>query len=161
MRLFLCPQKIVLYVTLNKGKGLQRETLVFTGVKMYHILLVEDNPGDVFMVRETIRHYGIAADVTAAYDGEGALRVLNSPDSQPNVVILDLNIPKLNGLEVLERTRRLDRPPVIVFTSSTNPQDRMRAMSLGAREYLVKPTDLNTYMDVLQGALQRWTNGSG
>ncbi len=127
---------------------------------MFHILLVEDNPGDVLMIRETIRQYNIDADVTVAYEGAKALNLLNAPDFKPDVIVLDLNIPRFNGLEILKLTQREGRPPVVIFTSSTSPADKMQAMELGAREYLVKPSDLAEYMNVLREALQRWTGGN-
>ncbi len=90
---------------------------------MFHILLVEDNPGDVLMIHETIRQYDIPADVTAN-DAKRCLRYLNNADFPLDIAVLVLNMPRFNALQILERTRREGRPPVIVVTSSTNPGDK-------------------------------------
>lgn len=123
---------------------------------MLHILLVEDNGGDVLLIREAVRNSRVKADVMIAYDGEQALRMLNEFKFRPDFVILDLNIPKFNGLQILESYRRQDGPPLVVFTSSINPQERVRALELGAEEYLIKPSNITEYMKTIQSALERW-----
>lgn len=123
---------------------------------MLHILLVEDNPGDVLLIREAIRNSPVKADVMIAYDGEQALRLLREFRFKADFIILDLNIPKFNGLQILESYRQSEGPPLIVFTSSVNPVERQRALELGAREYLTKPSNINDYMKAVQGALERW-----
>ena len=125
---------------------------------MLHILHVEDSVSDAFLVRETVRQSSIHAMFTTAIDGEQALRILSSPRFPPNLIILDLNLPKLSGLDVLERSRRDNEGvPVIVFTSSSNPQERERAFGLGVREYLTKPIDLDAYLHKIGAAIERWT----
>ena len=127
-----------------------------------HILLVEDNGSDVLLIREAVRLSAVEADVTIAIDGEQALRLLNSPRFTPDLIVLDLSIPKVNGLEVLERYRRdKDGAPVVVFTSSANPQERMRALQLGAKEYLTKPMELDTYIKTIRAAIERWAEPQG
>jgi CheY-like chemotaxis protein len=123
---------------------------------MLHVLLVEDNGADVLLVREAIRNSQVMADVMIAYDGEQALRLLNEFNFKPDFIILDLNVPKFNGLQILESYRTNEGAPVVVFTSSINPQERKRALELGAREYLTKPSDLDEYMQTVQSALERW-----
>jgi DNA-binding response OmpR family regulator len=123
---------------------------------MLHILLVEDNGGDVLLIREAIRHSRVKADVMIAYDGEQALRLLNEFNFRPDFVILDLNIPKFSGLQILESHRTSDGPPLVVFTSSVNPHERRRALDLGAKEYLTKPSNIDEYMQTIQDALERW-----
>jgi DNA-binding response OmpR family regulator len=123
---------------------------------MLHILLVEDNGGDVLLIREAIRNSPVKADVMIAYDGEQALRLLKEFRFRPDFVILDLNIPKFNGLQILESYRKSEGPPLVVFTSSINPNERRKALELGAREYLTKPSNINEYMKTIQGALERW-----
>lgn len=124
---------------------------------MLHILLVEDNSGDVLMVREAIRTSSVPADVLIAYDGEQALRFLNELHFRPDLIILDLNVPKFNGLEILERYRNHDGAPVIVLTSSINPSERKRAFELGVREYIVKPSDLEAFLKAVRETVERWT----
>lgn len=125
-------------------------------IGMLHILLVEDNGADVLLVREAIRHSSVKADVMIAYDGEQALRLLNEFKFAPNLIILDLNVPKFNGLQILQRYRASDGPPVIVLTSSINPHERQRALELGVKEYLIKSTDIDQYMKTVRDALERW-----
>ena len=127
--------------------------------KMLHILLVEDNGADVLLVREAIRHSSVNADVMIAYDGEQALRLLNEFKFAPDFIILDLNVPKFNGLQILQRYRASDGPPVIVLTSSINPHERQRALELGVKEYLIKSTDIDQYMKTVQDAIERWLPG--
>lgn len=73
------------------------------GMKMLHVLLVEDNQGDVLLVREAIRSSSLDADVLVAYDGEQALRFLSQFNFKPDIVLLDLNMPKFSGLQILEK----------------------------------------------------------
>jgi CheY-like chemotaxis protein len=121
---------------------------------MRHILLAEDNPGDVLLFREAIRSSPkLDADVVVAYDGEQAIRLLKT--AQPDVVVLDLNLPKVTGMEILERSKGLLKVPVLILTSSDNPMDVERAKKLGVSEYVRKPIDLSVYIDTVRRALER------
>ncbi len=124
---------------------------------LLHVLLVEDNPGDVLLVREGIRRCSATADVIVAYDGEQALRTLKEYNFEPHLIILDLNLPKFSGFEILEGYRAEARPPVVVFTSSENPVDKQRAIELGANDYVVKPTDLDDYVNTVRDLVDLWT----
>jgi two-component system, chemotaxis family, response regulator Rcp1 len=118
------------------------------------ILLVEDNAGDVFLVRWALDKQGLHHDLTVAQNGEVALELLDEaaasrPDTAPELVLLDLNLPKINGTQVLSHIREtagLATTPVIIITSSDSPSDRERALSLGANVYFRKPTDLQSFM---------------
>lgn len=123
---------------------------------MLHVLLAEDNPGDVLLIREAIRTSDLNADVMIAYDGEEALEMLHDDSVNADVVLLDLQMPKLNGLQVLEQYRADDGPPVVVFTSSPNPNDQRKAFELGVKDYVVKPLDLDAFMQSVREALGRW-----
>jgi len=96
-----------------------------------------------------------------AYDGEQALRLLNEFQFKPDFIILDLNVPKFSGLEILRRYRASEGPPVVVLTSSLNPHERQRAMELGVKEYLTKSTDIDEYMNTVQRAVERWMPSAG
>lgn len=122
---------------------------------MIHILVIDDNPGDVLMIREAIRNYRLPVDTVVAYDGEKAVEILNS-GWRPDVIVLDLNLPRRNGFEVLERWKAANRPPVIVFTSFANLLDETRALNLGVRECLVKPSGVIEYLKAIGSALERW-----
>jgi chemotaxis family two-component system response regulator Rcp1 len=123
---------------------------------MFHILLVEDNPGDVHLVREGLRVSAIPADLVIASDGEQALRFLSEFNVKPGFIILDLNLPKFSGLELLERYRADERPPVVVLSGSENPRDKTRALELGASEYILKPFDYQEFIQLVRGTVERW-----
>ena len=131
---------------------------------MVEILLVEDNPGDVQLFRSLLSgpHY-----VTVAANGAEALDRLfqrgQFKDSvRPDVVVLDLNLPLLNGHEVLNTIRansQLRSIPVIIFSVSDHPEDVKKAYEFGASAYLVKPSSLDDTERLLSGFVQFWING--
>jgi DNA-binding response OmpR family regulator len=121
-----------------------------------HLLLIEDNPADVLMVREALRSSPTPADVIIAYDGEQALRMLSEFNFKPDFVILDLNIPKVDGHAILERYQSAGGPPIVVFTHSANEEDRRRALASGARDYVVKPANFRPFLKTVQDILSRW-----
>jgi len=103
------------------------------------LLLVEDNPEEVLLFREALRALPTVVHVTIAYDGERALELLGGPAFHPDLIVVDLNLPRINGHTVLEFLKSRPGPPVVVFSVSANPRDRKRALDLGARDYVVKP----------------------
>jgi DNA-binding response OmpR family regulator len=125
-----------------------------------HVLVVEDNSGDALMVREAIGRIAASADVVIASDGEQALRFLTDFKFKPDIIFLDLNVPKVSGLQILECSRALKFLPVIVLTGSTRPADSSRAFQLGVCEYLVKPLDLDRFVMTVTGAVERWTGAA-
>jgi len=118
------------------------------------LLLVEDSPADVYLVREAMRREGLRVHWDIADDGEWAIRMIDEVDSNastpcPDVMLLDLNVPRCTGDEVLERIRRSPRlahTPVVIMTSSESLDDRDRLMKLGATEYFRKPSNLREFM---------------
>ena len=122
---------------------------------MLHVLLVEDNPADVLMVREAIRTSAVMSDVLIAYDGKQARRFLNDFHFVPDLVFLDLKVPLFNSFEFLEQLRANEGPPVIVLTASLNPEDTRQAIKAGAKEYIVKPSDMDEFLKVVRDALAR------
>lgn len=127
---------------------------------MLHALLIEDNPADVMLIREGMRRSHVPADVVIAYDGEEGLEWLL--ESRFDLVILDLNVPKLDGRAVLAQSfvlaERLKEglPPVYVFSGSQDSSDRERSLALGAKEYIVKPSDFEEFVKAVQGILERF-----
>src|ERR1700732_1757881 len=99
---------------------------------MLHVLLVEDNPADVLMVREAIRTAPLTADLMIAYDGEQALQFVTEFGFKPDIVFLDLLLPKLDSFEFLEHLRANQGLLVIVLTGSADPVNQRRAIELGA-----------------------------
>ena len=124
------------------------------------MLLIEDNPADVFMVREALWTSSIPADVMIAYDGEEAVRVLQELDSKPDFILLDLNLPKLDGFAVLEAFPAGALPPLVILTGSDHEADKKRARELGAREYITKPAGRSLFCKAIQGALERWSQNA-
>ncbi len=118
------------------------------------ILLVEDTEPDVFLVREALRQAGLKFQLRVFDDGEKAVDFIDTLDRDkrevcPNLVLLDLNLPKKTGEQVLERMRRSPRCgtlPVIIVTSSDSPKDKAHTARLGATEYFRKPSRLDEFM---------------
>lgn len=106
------------------------------------LLLAEDNAADVFLMEAALQHAGVALEFVVARDGVEALAVLQEGGDLPDAVVLDLNMPRMNGFEVLEAVRsdpRLAGLQVIVLTTSSASVDRERAQALGADAYITKP----------------------
>ncbi len=120
----------------------------------YRILAVEDNASDVFLMREALKEHGVNADLTVITNGQSAMRYLslmNREDPVPELIVLDVNLPKKNGLEVLEGLRAnplLESVPVIVFTSSESVSDRAEAARLRAQAFVQKSMDLDEFLKI-------------
>ncbi len=124
------------------------------------VLLVEDSAADVYLIREALKGENLEFDLQVIQDGEEAAKLLmaleNSRQSWPDVVLLDLNMPRCEGREVLQRIKQTPGGhsiPVIVITSSNSPADREDVFKLGATSYFRKPSDLNEFLKI--GAVVR------
>lgn len=124
-------------------------------MKAKYILLVEDNPDDVILTLDAFRESQIANRIVVVNDGAAALDFLfgpkkdSSPVGQPAVVLLDLNLPKVTGHEVLRRIRshpETKRLPVVILTSSREEQDLIASYDLGANSYIRKPVDFDQFL---------------
>ena len=124
------------------------------------ILLVEDDPNDEELTCRALRRSNIMNEVIVAHDGEEALKILfghgkfldHEIDPLPAVVLLDLKLPKVNGIEVLRRIRsdsRTRRLPVVVLTSSRQESDREEVYELGANSYICKPVDFENFTEAI------------
>ena len=120
-----------------------------------HILLVEDSAGDTLLVQQLLASCPVAYKLHIARDGEQALRMLADPNLKLDLIILDLNLPRITGLGVLERYHPKDIP-VVVLTVSWRQTDRELALALGASEYIRKPTDLQAFTDTVCGIVVKW-----
>jgi CheY-like chemotaxis protein len=131
------------------------------------ILLVEDNPDDEALTLRALGKNRILNEVVVAHDGVEALEWLFGEGAhagrdvrvQPQVVLLDLNMPRLSGLEVLQRLRADERTrlvPVVVLTSSKEEEDVVRSYSLGANSYVRKPVDFGEFMEAVKQLGMFW-----
>jgi CheY-like chemotaxis protein len=119
------------------------------------ILLAEDNPGDVFLVRRALEKNGLRdVELVVVEEGQAALRYIERVDTDdsvfsPDLALLDLNLPRATGSRILTRIRQSHRCgaiPIIIVTSSDSPLDREAAAQLGATSYFQKPGDLAGFM---------------
>ncbi len=131
------------------------------------ILLVEDNPNDVQLTLHALARHNLSNRIHIVRDGEEALDYLfgtgpyagQGPGERPKVVLLDLKLPKLNGLEVLERIRKDERTrtlPVVILTSSREEQDIVRSYDLGVNSYIVKPVDFEQFTEAVRDLGLYW-----
>jgi CheY-like chemotaxis protein len=139
-------------VTAGKGKA------------AVNILLVEDNPGDVRLLCEAFREARVSSQLYRVEDGVEALAYLRrggkyAAAPRPDMILLDLNLPRKDGREVLAEIKGdvdLKRIPVIILTSSPGEQDLLKAYSLGANSYLIKPVGLDQMADVVRAIENFW-----
>src|SRR5437588_380950 len=120
--------------------------------KTIHLLLVEDNPGDVLLIRASLRQCSLSVDVTIAEDGSQALALL-SEGFEADLIMLDLNVPRMDGYTLMERLGPIDTP-IIVFTWSDTGAGR--AMALGAREVVRKPSDFSEFIQAVCRIVETW-----
>ena len=123
------------------------------------VLLAEDNEGDARLIKEIVSRCSVAVRITVAEDGEKALALLADPLFKPDLIITDMNMPKVAGPALLKRSNA-NGIPVVVFSSSTNPADKAEALKLGARECVEKPIDLDEYTETLWKMIWKWTQRS-
>lgn len=117
------------------------------------ILLVEDNPDDERLTLRALRRGHLANPVVVARNGEEALQQVFGPGLLPCVVLLDLKLPKVDGLEVLRQIRGSDRArllPVVVLTSSSEDRDIIESYSLGANSYVRKPVNIDEFTEAVR-----------
>jgi CheY-like chemotaxis protein len=122
----------------------------------FTILLAEDNPGDVFLVRRALEKHGLHINLIVVEDGQAALNFIAKAETDasvgcPDLVLLDLNLPRASGSRVLTRLRQSRRcavTPIIIITSSDSPLDKESAAKLGANAYFQKPGDLAGFMQL-------------
>ena len=127
------------------------------------ILIVEDNPADAFLVSELLQEVGVPMNISIAEDGQKALDILDGngcPERPlPDLIVLDLNLPKVHGFDVLMHVRAMPSHgpiPVLVMTGSLNPEDETRARSMGATDYCIKPVcseDFRSLIDLFRKCL--------
>lgn len=123
------------------------------------VLLVEDNPDDVAITERAFDKSAVVSRLIVARDGQEVLDLLASDEPRPDLVLLDMKLPKLSGLEVLAKIRRdeeLSTIPVIMLTASNRPQDVLASYRLGANSYIQKPVVFERLTRALEVLGQYW-----
>jgi CheY-like chemotaxis protein len=118
------------------------------------VLLVEDNAGDALLVGQALAEGRVPVHLLIARDGEQALQILGEPGFKPDLIILDLNLPKMSGHSVLASC--VKATAVVVFTASLDEADEGRAILLGAKEFVQKPMDLKDYKVAVCRIVRKW-----
>lgn len=136
-------------------------------MQLKRILLVEDDPNDVELTLSGLAEYNLANEVVVASDGEEALDYLyhrgkfaTREDGNPVVVLLDLKLPKVDGLEVLRKMKSdesLKMVPVVILTSSREDKDMVEGYRLGTNAYVVKPVDFHQFVDAIKNLGAFWS----
>jgi two-component system, response regulator len=133
------------------------------------VLLVEDNPDDVTLTEMAFARAKVPVNLKVACDGKEALDLLftdNKPGNEdtpvlPELILLDLKLPLVSGLDVLKEVRahqRTSQVPVVVLTSSSETRDQTESYRLGANEYFLKPTGFTQFIDIIQNIKAKWLN---
>jgi two-component system, chemotaxis family, response regulator Rcp1 len=128
------------------------------------ILLIEDNPADVVLIQEAFKEARIGNRIAVAADGEEALQYLRGESSfaqsvRPDLILLDLHLPKRSGREVLAEIKNdpeLAEIPVIILTTSSEDEDIHQAYRLHANCYLTKPVDIDSFLELVRGIDEFW-----
>lgn len=132
--------------------------------KTLNLLLVEDNDGDVRLIKEAFKESKVLNGLSVVSDGEEALDYLHKRGSyqssvKPDLIILDLNLPKLSGFDVLAEIRsapHLKKIPVVIFSSSTSENDILRSYELKANSYVSKPSDFDAFLEAVRTIEEFW-----
>lgn len=132
-------------------------------MQQIHILLVDDNEGDILLTREALEEARIINKISIAYDGIQAIDLLKKAarvaGTMPDLILLDINLPKMNGTEVLSIIKSdpdLRRIPVIMLTTSSSEKDILASYNNYANCYITKPVDLDRFMDVVRTIEDFW-----
>ncbi len=134
--------------------------------KPAQIFIVEDNDPDVFLVEEALRGQSIPAQLQRCHDGEEAIQALSQIGEResPQIIIIDLNLPKIPGLEILKHARSLkqfDDVPILILTSSQSKSDRTLCLQLGADAYIAKPPTLPEFLSAVGSGIRALLERSG
>ncbi len=125
------------------------------------ILLVEDDAVDIMTMQRALKDLKITNHLDITYNGEEALELLMAPSSEePCIILLDLNMPRMNGIEFLKIIKQDDRfkkIPVVVLTTSREEQDKVESFNLGVAGYMIKPPDYRQFVDVIKTIDLYWT----
>ena len=125
------------------------------------ILLVEDDQVDIMTVNRALKEIHVTNPVVSRENGEEAIHYLRDPESeQPCIILLDLNMPIMNGIEFLQVVKhdsQFKRIPVVVLTTSEEQQDKVNSFNLGVAGYMAKPVDYRQFVEVMRSIDAYWT----
>ena len=120
------------------------------------ILLVEDNPADIRLIKEALKNEATENELHAVINGADALNYLieqSESEHYPDIIILDLNLPKMNGFEFLKKIKnneKLCKIPIVVFTTSSSEEDELKCYDMGANSYITKPVDFDGFKHIMK-----------
>lgn len=131
---------------------------------LVNILLIEDDPGDVELILETMNNSKVLVNINVVEDGEKALSYLRQEDPyrespKPDLILLDLNMPRMDGrqlLRIIKKDEEISRIPVIVLTTSDSDTDIVKSYDLGANCYITKPMGLKEFSTVINSIEHFW-----
>jgi CheY-like chemotaxis protein len=136
--------------------------------RLFHVLLVEDNPGDVLLMKEVFRHSQRQVQLHVAQDGEQAMDFVRKTAQwrdapTPDLILMDLNLPRYDGWEVLRSIKAspvLCRIPVVVLTTSAAPRDVLLSYDLHANSFVTKPVDFDQFIEIMRNIETFWLSTS-
>ncbi len=129
-------------------------------MKPVEVLLIEDNAGDTLLIGQILAECQLPVRLHVARDGEQALQMLSDINLKPALIVLDLNIPKISGNALLRQYKSRE-VPFVVFSSSWDTEEIEEALSLGACQYVNKPTDIQAFTDAVCGMMLKWAGLGG
>lgn len=123
------------------------------------VFMVEDDPYSVELMQRALKKRSQPLEIYIASDGEQALEVITNLETAPKLIILDLKIPKISGLQLLLQLKpieKLQTIPMVIFTSSKDPNDITKAYQYGANSYIVKPLDYKEFYTAVNSVIDYW-----
>ena len=129
--------------------------------KKLTILLIEDDMIELMKFNRTMSRLGLKHSITESKNGEEALRFLNSNEQLPDIILLDLNMPKMNGVEflsILKEDSELKYIPTIILSTSNNRKDMLDCYKIGVAGYIVKPLKFDDYIESIKRLLEYWSS---
>lgn len=124
------------------------------------VLMIDDDSIEIMKLNRTISSMDLGHQIVAASDGEQALNILAQKDSVPDIILLDLSMPRINGIEflsILKQKESLQYIPVIILTTSGNNKDLLQCYKLGIAGYILKPLKYNDYVSKIKKVLDYWS----
>ena len=124
------------------------------------IMLIEDDMIEVMKLNRTFNKLNYKHKIIEAKNGEDALEILHKKNSLPDIILLDLNMPKLNGiefLEILKNNNKLKYIPTIILTTSNNRKDILECYKIGIAGYVIKPLKFDNYIEIIKRVLDYWS----